>query len=149
MTRDFSSLADDPVILPALYICVPGAPVGWQRSGGNGKRRFTQPKTRAKETEIAQCAQLAMVGRQPFNCAVRVFVTAWMPIPESWSKSKKALAIDGTTKPTAKPDIDNVLKLVLDALNGVAWKDDAAVVRLTGIKKFGATVQTVICVEAA
>lgn len=32
---------------------------------------------------------------------------------------------------TSKPDADNIAKLVLDALNGRAWHDDAQVVNLT------------------
>jgi Holliday junction resolvase RusA-like endonuclease len=139
--------ADDPAA--ALCIYVPGVPVGWQRSGGNGKRRYTEPKTRAKEAEIAAYATCALIGRQPFTGAVRVEIIAWMPVPESWSAKKKAMAIEGKIRPTAKPDGDNVLKLALDALNGVAWKDDAAVVDMACSKRFGVPVQTVIIVEPA
>lgn len=131
-----------------LCIYVPGAPVGWQRTNGNGKRRYTAPKTRSKEAEIAQWARIAMAGRQPFTGAVRVEVIAWMPVPDSWSKRKKSTAIAGDIYPTAKPDGDNILKLALDALNGVAWKDDAAAVDVRCRKKFGSPVQTVIIVEA-
>lgn len=35
---------------------------------------------------------------------------------------------------TTKPDIDNVLKAVLDALNGVAYKDDSQVVEVRVVK---------------
>lgn len=132
-----------------LRVYVPGAPVGWQRSGGNGKRRYTAPKTRAKEAEIAAYAACAMIGRAKFTGAVRVEVIAWMPVPESWSAKKKALAIGGKIRPTAKPDSDNILKLVLDALNGIAWKDDAAAVDVRCRKVFGNPVQTVISVEPA
>lgn len=36
-------------------------------------------------------------------------------------------------RPTVKPDLDNVAKLIYDALNGVAWYDDNAIVD-TGAK---------------
>lgn len=39
-------------------------------------------------------------------------------------------------KPTVKPDIDNLIKSVLDGLNKVAWKDDAQVVELTARKEY-------------
>ncbi len=34
------------------------------------------------------------------------------------------MMLDGFIHPTKKPDIDNATKLILDSLNGVAWKDD-------------------------
>lgn len=36
----------------------------------------------------------------------------------------------GQIRPTVKPDCDNVSKIILDALNGVAFKDDSQVVGL-------------------
>lgn len=151
MTRDFAHLGEDPAEgqRAQLYVYVPGAPVGWKRTNGNGKRRYTHPETRAKEMEIGQYAKVAMVGRPLLQGALRVEVIAWMPVPDSWSKRKKTLALGGNLRPTAKPDSDNILKLALDALNGIAWKDDAAVVDVRCQKKFGNPVQTVICVEAA
>jgi Holliday junction resolvase RusA-like endonuclease len=41
---------------------------------------------------------------------------------------------EGELLPSKKPDIDNVLKIVLDALNGVAYKDDSKVVSVSGKK---------------
>ena len=39
-------------------------------------------------------------------------------------------------RPTKKPDIDNIIKAVLDALNGVAYKDDTQVVQVMATKKY-------------
>ena len=61
---------------------------------------------------------------------------AFYPIPESWSKSKKARAIQGEIVPTVKPDCDNVIKAILDSLNGVAYKDDNQVIEINFIKKY-------------
>ncbi|MDF2537449.1 MAG: Holliday junction resolvase [Herbinix sp.] len=38
-------------------------------------------------------------------------------------------------RPTKKPDIDNIAKVILDALNGIAYKDDTQVVTLE-VRKF-------------
>ena len=51
-----------------------------------------------------------------------------MGIPSSFSKKKKEQALDGEIRPTKKPDVDNVLKAVMDALNGVWYLDDKQVV---------------------
>lgn len=42
--------------------------------------------------------------------------------------------IDLDVKTKLRGDLDNYIKTVLDALNGVAWKDDSQVVKITGIK---------------
>lgn len=39
--------------------------------------------------------------------------------------------------PTVRPDLDNVIKSVMDGLNGTAWKDDAQVCRLIAEKQYG------------
>ena len=45
---------------------------------------------------------------------------------KSWSKKDRQLAIDGKIPPK-KPDVDNVVKIVLDALNRVVYLDDTQV----------------------
>jgi Holliday junction resolvase RusA-like endonuclease len=42
----------------------------------------------------------------------------------------------GLVVPTVKPDADNVAKIVLDALNGSAFCDDAQVVHLQVLKRY-------------
>ena len=37
-------------------------------------------------------------------------------------------------RPTKKPDIDNVIKIITDALNGIAYDDDAQIVSLSATK---------------
>ena len=50
----------------------------------------------------------------------------------------------GKIFPSRKPDIDNVLKVVLDALNGVAYKDDSRVVAVSARKVYSMTPKLVI-----
>lgn len=59
---------------------------------------------------------------------VQVEVYASMYIPKNTSKKQRELMLKGEIKPTKKPDIDNISKVVLDAINGVAWTDDNQVV---------------------
>lgn len=57
-------------------------------------------------------------------------VNIYRKIPSSWSKSKQNDAEKGYIKPTLAPDVDNYVKAIKDALNGVCYKDDSQVVVL-------------------
>lgn len=59
---------------------------------------------------------------------VTVVVQFCMQIPDSWTKSKKQMANTDKIKPIGKPDLDNMIKSVLDGLNGVAYADDSQIV---------------------
>lgn len=52
-------------------------------------------------------------------------------------QAEKKEAIAGLIVPTTKPDGDNILKVVLDALNGLAYDDDRQVVKMGIIKVYG------------
>ena len=62
-------------------------------------------------------------------------IIAYYAIPESASKKKKKAMEEGEIRPSKKPDADNVLKVVADSLNSIAYRDDAQVVD-TQIRKF-------------
>ena len=55
-------------------------------------------------------------------------VKVYRPIPKSFSKKKRAEAENGLIRPTTKPESDNYLKGIKDALKSVIWKDDSQVV---------------------
>lgn len=103
------------------------------RVRGKGRPRFTRggrpytPKaTRDYEAAIREAYESAP-GRpsEPLSGPIAVSIITHRQLPKSTPKSV-------IREPdTHKPDADNVAKVVLDALNGVAWDDDAQVVRLT------------------
>lgn len=62
-------------------------------------------------------------------------VDIYRGIPKSWSKTKQEQAERGIIKPTLKPDVDNYVKGIKDALNGIAYVDDSQVTVLL-ISKF-------------
>lgn len=67
----------------------------------------------------------------PLQLTVRVY----RPTLKSFSKKKKKLAEEGKIRPTTKPDTDNYIKGIKDALKNVIWKDDSQVVDLQ-VSKF-------------
>lgn len=114
---------------------VPGKPRGKARSRFNpaapGARPYTPAVTAAYETLVAtryRAERVEVDLRQPH--VAMVDIVAYYPIPQRYTKAERAQALTGTLQPTSKPDIDNVAKIVLDALNGVAWSDDQRVVDL-------------------
>ena len=108
---------------------------------GKGRPRFTRagvtytPTATAKaEKAVAWAAKASLQGKAPTADNVGVYVEFDFEPPKSVSKTRKAALIG---KPhTKKPDIDNCLKLVMDALNGVVWQDDKQVVSVQAIKKY-------------
>ena len=117
-----------------IRIIVDGAPVakGRGRIGRiNGRPMvFTPAKTRTYADALAYAASQAMIGKVPLDVPLSVEVTAFLPIPVSFSKKKRAAAAQGLHLPSKKPDVDNYLKQ-LDALNTIVWRDDALIVVAT------------------
>jgi Holliday junction resolvase RusA-like endonuclease len=69
----------------------------------------------------------------PLVLAVKIYRT----IPKSFSKKRHQEAVDGVLKPTTKPDIDNIIKGIKDALKAVIWRDDSQIVQIMALKKYG------------
>lgn len=63
-----------------------------------------------------------------FEGEVHARIDAYFQIPKSTSKKKAELMEEKEIRPTKKPDVDNIAKIILDSLNGIAYKDDSQVV---------------------
>ncbi len=132
--------------MAAVSFVIPGAPTGKGRprlSARNGFAHAYTPKlTRTREGIVASLAMDAMAGRVATTHPVVVLVAVEAPIPASWSKRKKAEAA-GLPCP-CKPDLDNVVKLILDAINGIVFADDKQVVSISASKAYSDTPRTTV-----
>lgn len=108
---------------------------------------YTDSDTVANENRIAAVARAAMRGIKPLEAPLEVLIELRMQIPVSWSKKKQVAASAGTVRATKKPDIDNVVKSILDASNGIVWVDDSQVVVITVRKLYHAEPCVVIAVR--
>lgn len=92
---------------------------------------YTPSKTAEYEKEI-RYSYLAVSGGKliPAGSYAVVTVDAYFKIPKSYTKKKRLACEHNINRPDKKPDIDNILKVVLDALNGVAYEDDKQVVEV-------------------
>jgi len=125
---------------------VPGEPRGKGRPRfSKDGHAYTDSETRAYENKIIAYYRKQLGAFQwPDSAFVSVEVTAHYPIPKRSTKAALAGMQAGTILPSRKPDIDNVLKVVLDALNGVAYKDDSRVVEVYARKIYSLTPKLVI-----
>jgi Holliday junction resolvase RusA-like endonuclease len=125
-----------------ITICLQGQPQGkgraraFMRGGHIG--HYTPEKTRTYEGMIRTAAMEQLAGQ----------LRAVFEVPASWSARKKQRAITGEIKPAKKPDLDNIVKAWTDALNGVAYRDDALICRTTLEKRYGPQPLVVVTVRA-
>ena len=115
--------------MKTLTITIPGQPVGKGRprfSRATG-RTYTPANTARYENLVALFFREAYPDWEPVEGEVEMTMRAYFEIPKSWPHYKKQKAIMNRIRPTKKPDTDNISK-IKDALNGIAYKDDAQVV---------------------
>ena len=116
-----------------MFFEVPGTPRGKQRPRvvrQNGRTiSFTPDQTVQYENLVRWCYKTAENSKRfPDDMPLKVIINAYYEIPKSASKKKRAQMLDGELRPTKKPDADNIAKIICDALNGIAYRDDAQVV---------------------
>lgn len=132
-----------------MIITIPGKPVGKERPkfrrAGFKVITYTPPATKKYEKEVARIYKQS-AGVLYTEIPLRVRILAKFPIPESWSKKNKEKALKDEIKPNKKPDLDNIAKIILDGLNGVAYTDDKQVTSLEIEKVYSDTPCVVVYV---
>lgn len=117
-----------------LEFTIPGEPVakGRPRMTRQG-RAYTPQKTVNYETLIKECFAVAYPDHQPLTGPLGLKIDAHFTIPASWSQKKQLAAQNYAILPTKRPDVDNLIKC-MDALNGIAWRDDSQIVSVLANK---------------
>lgn len=116
-----------------MRIVVQGEPVGKGRpkfsTGGGHVRAYTPKKTEEYESEIRVAYYKQCNGEyyEKGEC-LDVQIKAYFQIPKSARKEDRELMRQGVIRPSKKPDVDNIMKVCCDALNGLAFYDDSQVV---------------------
>ena len=135
----------------SVTFTVQGRPLPWQRprtfvDDASGLARTIKGKGHVKRlSPIAEAAQIAMLsGRlQPAAPGTLVLLTLdfQFMLPKDASTRKHG------DLHTARPDLDNLSKLVLEALTGVAYADDSQVAQLVATKAWGPSDITTVVIE--
>ena len=121
------------------HINIPGKIVGKQRPKfsrqGNFVKTYTPEKTVNYENWVKMCWMQSEQEKLSGN--IIAVIVARFIIPQSYSNKKRR---ELNEKPCPKkPDCDNIAKSILDALNGIAYDDDAQIVDLSVSKVYSAT----------
>lgn len=129
---------------------VSGKPFGKQRpktatrvvrTADGGFKKQTRAYTPRETVDYEQQVKLAYMSQTggykfPEGTPLEVKLIAYYQKPKSMTKKNQELVASGKFFPLVKPDLDNVCKSILDALNGTAFKDDANVVRADLSKRY-------------
>ena len=120
---------------------VEGNPIGKGRPKfarrGNFVSAYTPTKTRDYESVIKEAAKQAMGSNAVLETPVTVAIYITVPIPASYSKKRTEACLSGSERPIKKPDIDNIAKCFLDAMNEIVYLDDTQVLTLHVTKVYG------------
>lgn len=114
----------------------------------NGHVRMYDPK---KSREFKQYVRLVASEHCPeklLEGPVSLVVRVYKPTLKSFSKKKKSAAERGELRPVTKPDVDNYVKAIKDALKQVIWKDDSQVVDLRVSKYYSEKPRIEVEIEA-
>ena len=128
-------------------IDIPGEPKGkgrprFSRASGHP---YTPKQTEIYENLVKLTFKQEYPDHRPVDTPLSVSITAVFQIPQSWSKRRRAEAI--RTPCRKKPDIDNILKAILDGLNGVAYLDDSQIVEVSVSKMYGERPHVIVYLE--
>lgn len=120
---------------------IPGEPSAWGRGSPvviNGHARILTPKkTRSFQSTVREIAGRAWQRAPIADRPIFMRATFTRVVPSSWSHKKRIAALAGHLWPTSKPDLDNYVKSIKDALNELVYVDDRLIVASSERKVFG------------
>jgi Holliday junction resolvase RusA-like endonuclease len=116
-----------------IKLIIPGAPVGKGRPRVCHTHTFTPQKTRDYEDLVRKIYIIGNYGKQ-LEGQLCMRIKAYYEIPKTASKNTIQGMTTGLIRPTIKPDIDNVIKIIADSINGLAYRDDKQIVGIQAEK---------------
>ncbi|SOZ99475.1 Holliday junction resolvase [Cupriavidus taiwanensis] len=128
-----------------VTLTIPGVPVPKGRprfrnrrtkSGAEFVQAYSPEKTRSYDAVVRTLAEQAMAGRPPLTGALQVNFVAFLPVPRSWPQKRSRSALEGRVLPTYRPDLDNMIKNVLDGSNGILFADDSLITDMVVSKRY-------------
>lgn len=133
---------------------VMGEPVGKGRprfSMVNGHAMAFTPAKTASFENLVKLSYSQKYSGLSFSKGEQIsaVITAYFSVPKSASKKARANMLSGAVRPVKKPDADNIIKSILDALNGIAYYDDSQVVNVICQKYYAENPRTSVILVPA
>jgi len=85
-------------------------------------------------------------GEPVLEDQLKLDIYFYFQIPKSVSNKKRQAMLEGKIMHDKRPDIDNCIKIITDALNGIAYKDDNQIVEVHAMKLYDETPRTVVTI---
>lgn len=123
------------------------APTGKARPRVTMHGTYTPRKTKQYEDLVRSEYISQCIGTNFGENALEIDITAVYAVPKSANKETRWKMLSGEIRPTKKPDYDNISKAVCDALNGLAYKDDAQIVDAHCHKVYGEIPMVIVTIE--
>ena len=125
----------------SIMFTVYGQPVakGRPRFSTRGKFpvAYTPEKTKTYEAEVGLMAKAAMGASKALEGALEAFIYVTFPVPASYSKKRTEACLNETEKHIKKPDLDNVVKSVIDGMDKVVFNNDSQIMSIHATKVYG------------
>lgn len=121
--------------LVKININIPGEPVAKGRPRLGKGFTYTPEKTVNYENLVKLCF-MQQANTNVLSGELKAEIKAYFQIPKSASKKKNTAMEKGEIRLVKRPDIDNVIKAILDSLNGLAYGDDSQVVCISAEKYY-------------
>ena len=129
--------------MPEVTIEVDGAPVPWGVAKRMGTGGSFIPARQAMQADLIR-VEWRKLGQEFIEKGESIALELEFVVdrPKShFGTGRNADVLKGSAprRPTGRPDLSNLAKLVEDALTGTAWADDDQVVSIEAIKRYGHT----------
>jgi Holliday junction resolvase RusA-like endonuclease len=126
-------------------------PKGRPRFSTRGKFpiAYTPEKTKNYESDVGMMAKAAMGASEPLEGALEAFIYVTFPVPASYSKKRTEACLSNSEKHTKKPDLDNVVKAVLDGMSDIVFLSDSQITSIHATKVYGEVAKVEVIVRQA
>lgn len=128
-----------------IVIDLYGDPVPQKRPRFRRTEKYVQtydPQSQEKEQYRWQLR--SQFRNKPLTVPLEMDVIFYMPIPKATSFVRKKLMIANTMHHMKRPDIDNLMKYILDCMNGIVFQDDAQIWSIRAQKIYAESPGTLI-----
>ena len=117
---------------------VPGKIIGKGRPRLNSYTGVVYTPTRTKDYEslVEQYFLLKYPRFKALEGRIKINIIAYFSIPKTTKKADINEMLENNISPTKKPDIDNIVKSILDSMNKFAFKDDNQITKIEVEKKY-------------